>query len=424
MGRHVSNLCIHSSGSAHASSLPNVADVYGSYPADLRGALQKVSADRCALLFLPVSRSKRQPRRAYWERSSRQRATGIASEAQCSQTPFFGLSLRLIACSVKPVSPSAWGTARCCACGAAARPLAMTSRVSSGRRKSLLGGRVYVYVFVLFFSAICVLRFQRARTLPGCGTVQVWSHRAVVDTPTPVSTCEETVVALAAAGVSHFDVDVIVHNHRTLVAHPRDMQPGAAAASPCTTEPLGKLVGLLRKHFGEGKFYLSMEPKSAWEEEAPFLSGPEVVMHGILRVVEAHADVLAGNCGIILEPSQADDARIADMNWRLSAACEMILPYRRHQAPLPVPKVRELSEKYGMIMPTIELFESSVDDPSEKASGSFLQAALRHHMKVATWVVDSAADLRTALQQFPPGIQGIISNRPLYIAEQVKRMCR
>lgn len=267
-------------------------------------------------------------------------------------------------------------------------------------------------------------RFQSARSLPGCGTIQVWSHRGIVDAPTPVCTCEESVRALAAGGVSHLDVDVIVHNAQALVAHPQDMEPGAAAASPCTTRPLAELVGLLQKHFGAGKFYLAMEPKTAWKTQAPFLNAPEVVMRGILDVVEAHADALAGSCGVILEPSQADDARVADLNRRLASSCQMILPYRRHQAPLPEPEVPELSARYVMVMPTLELFKSVSEGSGVMVSSSFLQATLAHHMTVATWIIDSAADLRKALLQYPPGIHGIITNRPLHMAEQYKRMCR
>lgn len=300
----------------------------------------------------------------------------------------------------------------------------MVSRLFVTGRKFRLVGSTSSYVLGLLFVATCFLRFRRARNLPGCGTVQIWSHRGIVDTPTPVSTCEESVRALAAAGVSRFDVDVIVHNHRTLVAHPRDMEPGAAAVSPCTTRPLNELVTLLRKHYGDENFYLSMEPKSAWKTKAPFLSAPDVVMRGILRVVEAHADVLAGNCGVILEPWQADDGRISDASWRLSAACEMILPYRRSQAPLPGLEIPELSTRYGMVMPTIELFDSATKGRGGVVRSSFLQATMNHHMKVAAWVVDSEAELRTALQQFPPGIQGIITNRPLHIADQYQRMCR
>lgn len=245
-----------------------------------------------------------------------------------------------------------------------------------------------------------------------------------MDTPTATATCEESVRLLAAAGVSHFDVDVIVHKARVIVSHPADMNPGASGRSPCTGLPLAALVGLLQKHFGAGKFYLSMEPKSAWKTQGPFLAAPEVVMRGVLDVVAAHSDALVGSCGIVLDPWQADDSRVVDIRKRLTEICSMILPYRRNQAPLPEFEVPSLSARYKMVMPTIELFDPAVGDPDKKVRSSFLRATLGSGMKVTAWVVDNRIDLRTALQQFPPGVDGVVTNRPLQMTEEYKRICR
>jgi hypothetical protein len=83
-------------------------------------------------------------------------------------------------------------------------------------------------------------------------------------------TCDHVLKELQANGIRHFDVDVLFYNGQSLVAHPTEMghNLGDFSPSPCSKIPLVMLIQKLKSFYGPQGFFLTLEPKSDWEQRS------------------------------------------------------------------------------------------------------------------------------------------------------------
>jgi len=285
------------------------------------------------------------------------------------------------------------------------------------RRQNLLS-----VVFCLVFFGIAIRLHSQSTKLPGCGRVKIWSHRGHLNSYDESSnewTCDHVLETLAKNDINHIDIDILVHEGQTLVAHPTEMGDdlGDFTPSPCSRLLLSDFLALMEELYGgDGKnnFYITMEPKSAWKDDGPFLSQPQLVLSGVLDVIEANNKLMDGKCGVILDLYQYEDYRVRSILRRLERHCDFVVPFRRSQAPLVEQDVRDLPSAFRLTMPTIELFGAT----------EFLSGTMKRDMQVVTWIIDSVSDLRRALKQSPPGITGLVSNRPVEIKKMYQEECR
>jgi hypothetical protein len=252
-----------------------------------------------------------------------------------------------------------------------------------------------------------------ARSLPrGCNVVRIWSHRGHLDASAPERrdwTCDHVLMELVANDISHLDVDLIYYKGESLVAHPTEMGDnlGDFSLSPCSKLPLKMFIQKLKRYYGPEQFYLTMEPKAAWTEEGDFLAPPEDVIQGILDVLDEEP-IPNLHCGIILQAGQLQDSRVSPLEHRINQHCAIVLPLKRSDALL-VP-----TDKYRLIMPTVELFGNADGD-------RFLKKSEQQGLPVVLWIVDTLSILRKALLM--RGVQGVISNHPVRLKQMYKEIC-
>lgn len=249
----------------------------------------------------------------------------------------------------------------------------------------------------------------------GCGSVQIWSHRGHLDSSSPDSkswSCQHVLTELKKNEIRHLDVDILFHEGNAIVAHPTEMGTdlGNFSPSPCSRMLLTEFIEMLQTHFGED-FYVTMEPKSAWTQEGPFLSPPEKVVGGILDSLDKRP-VPHQRCGVILDTWQAEDSRIAPLVYRIQQHCIMVTPFRRNVAPLDEKDVPPPAFK--MMMPTHELFGG----PDGKW---WLHKMHKAHAQVILWVVDTVENLTKALKL--DGVHGVISNHPVRLKKMYEEIC-
>jgi hypothetical protein len=271
---------------------------------------------------------------------------------------------------------------------------------------------VFLLLFYRYFLSEAALRPK------GCNVVQIWSHRGHLDSSAPENrkwTCDHVLKELQTNGIRHFDVDVLFYNGQSMVAHPTEMgnSLGDFSPSPCSKLPLAILIQKLKSYYGPEGFFLTIEPKSEWSNvrENGFLAPPSDVVSGILDVLEENP-IPNQQCGIILQPWQLQDSRVAPLEYRIHKHCLIATPLRLSDAPLS--EMNFPADIFKLSMPTIELFGNADGD-------WFLKEAQRHRLPVVLWVVDTADAMRTSLQM--RGVHGIISNNPIRLKHMYEKIC-
>lgn len=247
--------------------------------------------------------------------------------------------------------------------------------------------------------------------------MQIWSHRGHLDSSSPKSrewTCDHVLLELHKHGIHHFDIDVLFYEGQSIVAHPTEMGDslGDFSPSPCSKIPLKIFLQKLKVYYGVNGFFLTMEPKSAWTEAGDFLASPQDVMGGILDVLEQEP-VPQHHCGIILQPGQLADSRVAPLEYRINQHCLMSAPLKRSDTPLSESNFPSAA-KFRLIMPTIELFGRSDGD-------WFLKETQRDESQVILWIIDTYGALQRSLQL--RGVHGVITNRPIQLQGMYEELC-
>ena len=275
-----------------------------------------------------------------------------------------------------------------------------------------------VLLLVVLFMLCSFLRYRSAHNrLPrGCNVVRIWSHRGHLDASAPESrdwTCDHVLMELAANDIRHLDVDLLYYKGESVVAHPTEMGDdlGDFSPSPCSKLPLKMFIQKLKRYYGPEKFYLTMEPKAAWTEEGDFLAPPEDVIQGILDVLDEEP-IPNLHCGIILQAGQLQDSRVSSLEYPINQHCSIILPLKRSDAPLGGNNFP--TDKYRLIMPTVELFGNADGD-------RFLKKSEQQGLPIILWIVDTLSLLHKALLM--RGVQGVISNHPVRLKRMYEEIC-
>lgn len=246
--------------------------------------------------------------------------------------------------------------------------------------------------------------------------VRIWSHRGHLDSSAPESrdwTCDHVLATLQESGIRHFDIDILLFEGESVVAHPSEMSNdlGNFSPSPCSKIPLKSFIQKLKQYYGPNGFFVTMEPKSAWMEEAEFLSPPQDVVSGILKVLEEEP-IPHQHCGIILQSWQLKDTRVAPLEYRINQHCVVSVPLKRNDAPLSEANFPAVSK---LIMPTLELFGGAAD------GDWFLRECQRHSSHVILWIVDTMESLQRSLRL--KGVHGVISNHPVRLKRMYEDIC-
>lgn len=276
-------------------------------------------------------------------------------------------------------------------------------------------------LILLIFLGGFVYWLQWQESPSGCGRVRLWSHRGHVDATRSNQdslTCRQALEKLSANDIRHFDIDVLLHNSVIFVAHPTEMSGTADSPAPCSKIPLEEFIDTLKETHAKGGFYFTMEPKSAWIEEGPYLQAPQLVIGNILDVLNKHP-VPNRSCALILESGQAADSRIQDLVDRVGQNhCQLARSFRRNAAPLRqenVPSETRDDYYYALTMPTIELFGGT-------DGYRFLQTSVQEGLQTILWVIDTRVSLRKTLQL--DGVHGAITNRPLAMKALYQSICK
>lgn len=287
-------------------------------------------------------------------------------------------------------------------------------------RRRRLRSRVDLVTGALLLLALTfVLCFQRYAARPrGCNVVEIWSHRGHLDASAPDMrdlTCDRVLMELEANGIRHLDVDVLYHEGQSVVAHPSEMGDslGEISPSPCSKIPLKEFIQKLKRYYGPGRFFLTMEPKSAWVGEGDFLAPPEDVVKGILKVLEEEP-IPNLQCGIILQAWQLQDRRVSPLEYRIKQHCRIALPLKRGDAPLSEINL-PANKDVRLIMPSVELFGNADAD-------KFLKKSKQQGLTNVLWVVDTFSTLRKILLM--RGVHGVISNNPVRLKRMYEQICR
>jgi hypothetical protein len=220
---------------------------------------------------------------------------------------------------------------------------------------------------------------------------------------------------LQKEGIRHFDVDLLWYDDESIVAHPMEMGGDLLSSSfkpsPCSRLLLKTFIQKLKLYYPQDEFFITMEPKSSWtEKEGDFLSPPDQVVGGILDVLDQEP-IPHHHCGIILQPWQLEDIRIAPLRDRIKQHCLVTIPMRRDVGPL---TENYLPDDYELIMPTIELFGD--------ADGEwFLRESQKRGLDVVLWVIDTIASLRASLRM--QGVHGAVSNHPIRLKRIYEQLC-
>ena len=296
------------------------------------------------------------------------------------------------------------------------RPFVRRKTMRSLKYRTLRRNTVTSALLVSAFSIIYFLQASSRRPR-GCNVVQIWSHRGHLDSSSPESrnwTCDHVLMELQTNGIRHFDVDVLYYQGQSIVAHPTEMGAtlGDFSPSPCSKLPLKTFIQKLKHYYGPEDFFITIEPKSAWTEEGDFLANPQDVVSGILDVLEEEP-IPHQHCGIILQPWQLRDSRVAPLEYRINQHCLISVPLKRNDAPLSEDNF-PADNNVKLIMPTIELFGNSDGD-------WFLKKSQRHGLQVVLWIVDTVDALRKSLHM--RGVHGVISNHPLRLKRMYEEIC-
>lgn len=278
-------------------------------------------------------------------------------------------------------------------------------------------------VATAFLVALLFMFYKLSRSNPGmrprgCGVVQIWSHRGHLDSSAPDNrdwTCDHVLKELQRNGIRHLDVDVLFYNGQSVVAHPTEFANnlGNFSPSPCSKIPLAMFIQKLKRYYGLQGFFLTMEPKSDWSNvrESDFLASPSDVVSGILNVL--HEEPIPNqHCGIILQPWQLQDNRVAPLEYRIHQHCLIAAPLRLSDAPLSEQNFP--ADVFQLSMPTIELFGNADGD-------WFLEKARSHNLPVVLWVVDTGEAMRKSLEM--RGVHGVISNHPIRLKQLYSEIC-
>lgn len=279
------------------------------------------------------------------------------------------------------------------------------------RSNTIIGGLLVGGLFLIIY---IIFRPFHPR---GCGVVKIWSHRGHLDSSSPKSrdwTCDHVLKELKDHNIRHLDIDIVFHGGQSIVAHPTELSDtlGDFSPSPCSKIPLKIFLQKLKHYYGPDGFFLTMEPKSSWTQEGDFLAAPQDVVGGILDVLEEEP-VSHQHCGIILQPSQLADSRVASLEYRIHQNCLISAPLKRSDTPLSESNFPP-ADKFGLIMPTIELFGGSDGE-------LFLKRTQREESQVILWIVDTVDALQKALQM--RGVHGVISNHPVRLQEMYEQIC-
>ena len=207
----------------------------------------------------------------------------------------------------------------------------------------------------------------------GCSRVQIWSHRAHLDSSSSQSqnwTCDYVLNELHSHGIRHLDVDVVFHEGQAMVAHPTEMishekkqeDTYRMPKSPCSKLSLTSFLTKLANQYGPKEFFLTMEPKAAWNGDGgDFLASPESVVSGIINVLDQNP-IPQRNCGIIFQSFQWKEVQrdMPHLIPRMQHHCELSAPLKKSDAPLTLAKYP--TNEFRLLMPTIELFGGERDD--------------------------------------------------------------
>lgn len=271
---------------------------------------------------------------------------------------------------------------------------------------------------LLLFALSVLLCFQRYAAQPrGCNVVEIWSHRGHLDASDPDIrdwTCDRVLMELKANGIRHLDIDVLYHEGQSVVAHPSEMGDnlGELSRSPCSKVPLKTFFQKLKRCYGPGRFFVTIEPKAAWMGEGDFLAPPEDAVKGILEVLE-EVPIPNLHCGIILQGWQLQDRRVSPLEYRIKQHCRIALPLKQSDAPLSeivLPANKELR----LIMPSVELFGNADGD-------RFLKKSKQQGLTIVLWIVDTFSTMREILLM--RGVHGVISNNPVRLKRMYEQIC-
>lgn len=276
--------------------------------------------------------------------------------------------------------------------------------------------KTLLLVTVLSILGSCFRYAAHSRFPRGCNVVRIWSHRGHLDASAPESrdwTCDQVLMKLVANDIRHLDVDLLYYKGESVVAHPTEMGDdlGDFSPSPCSKLPLKMFIQKLKKYYGPEQFYLTMEPKAAWTEEGDFLAPPEDVIQGIINVLDEEP-IANLHCGIILQAGQLQDSRVSTLEYHINQHCSIVLPLKQSDAPLDANIFP--TDKYRLIMPTVELFGNANGD-------RFLKKSEQQGLPIVLWIVDTLSTLRKALLM--RGVQGVISNHPVRLKRMYEEIC-
>lgn len=270
---------------------------------------------------------------------------------------------------------------------------------------------------LLLLSVIAAVALIHERVRPvGCGRISIWSHRGHSNAEPGVvkrQRCQATMQELQKNGIHHFDVDVVMDHGIAMVAHPTEMTGTNDTPSPCAQVSFHHFVLMMKQVYGPTGFYFTVEPKASWRDEGRYLEEPQIVLEGILSVLE-ESPVQDKNCAIILEPTQASDSRIEHLLDRAQESCGLAQSFKRNAAPLGVQDVP--SDDYQISMPALELFGGFDGDSFLTLSGR------KPNLKTVVWMVETRDQLMKAMTI--GGVDGVVSNHPIQVKEMYEEICR
>ncbi len=102
----------------------------------------------------------------------------------------------------------------------------------------------------------------------------------------------------------------------------------------------------------------------------------------------------------------------SSLEYPINQHCSIILPLKRSDAPLGGNNFP--TDKYRLIMPTVELFGNADGD-------RFLKKSEQQGLPIILWIVDTLSLLHKALLM--RGVQGVISNHPVRLKRMYEEIC-
>ena len=246
------------------------------------------------------------------------------------------------------------------------------------------------------------------------GDFVIFSHRSYHDnTQSNQPSCEESLSRLKKIGVNHMDLDLVMDEHATdavakprlLVAHPMEFKRMSDYYSPCANTEFDEMIDIVKRVYGTDEFFLSMEPKAAWQktqqelDDVALTNLPSNILEQLLDAIQRHD--LKGKCAAIVEINEAHDDNELEKERRLLNKilqhCQLFRGIRLSDEP------PSSMGEYDILMPSIEFHPSHLHN----TGGKVIPEELRK--KSILWVVDNESDLQFAADLRP---FGIVSNSP------------